>query len=380
VRRDWLLITLFGLTLVCLGAMVVWWTILINGAVSFEHQVTKSELSVSSYQLAAVLGGEPSEPILAEGLTDTLELVQCADDNLSDKIQLLPLHPDICIQPSGSTLADIQDRLARRHSMVMGEGVFLFGLLAMCCFMLYYLVAQKQRHAARMELFFHAATHEMKTPLTGIKTLLETLRARRVPEAERDNLLDLGLEGCHRLERRIENVLIAGGLRAGGKLVHVTSIDLIPLIGKYIDQRAHTLAGRPENIRLIEANTEALYVLADKDLLLVILNNLIDNGLKYGGPLPQVEIKVVSQDGTVQISVSDTGVGFDPKQADALFTPYRRAFNEGHTIKYGTGLGLSIARNLCEQMGGALMAHSDGLDCGATFTVTLRKTGKESRS
>ena len=375
MRRDWLLITLFGLTLVCMGAMVIWWTIFMNNAVVLEQRVAKSELLVSSYQQAVILGNNPLAPTL--GFSDTLELVDCVDGSANNAIELIPYHPETCIQPATSTIIEIQDRLARRHGMVTGEGFFLFGLIAVCSFMLYYLVGQQQRHAARMESFFHAATHEMKTPLTGIKTLLETLRARRVPEADRDKLLDLGLEGCQRLERRIENVLIAGGLRTGGQQVHVTSVDLKPLLSKYIDQRAHTLAGRPEDVRLIDSGGDDLLVLVDKDLLLVILDNLVDNGLKYGGPDPLVEITVTSQEHAVIISVSDQGIGFDPAQNDALFTPYRRALSEGHTIQHGTGLGLSIARDLCRQMGGSLEAHSDGLDSGATFTVTLLMADKE---
>ena len=356
-----------------MGALVTWWAIFMNEAVVLEQQVAKSQLRVSAYQQAVALGNLPVEPTLPEGLSDTLELIPCVDD----AIPLLPSHPRTCIQPAASKITEIEQRLARRHSMVMGEGIFLFGLLVVCSFMLYYLVGQKQRHATRMELFFHAATHEMKTPLTGIKTLLETLRARRVPEAERDQLLDLGLEGCQRLERRIENVLIAGGLRTGGQQAYMTSVDLTPLLSRYVEQRGHTLAGRPEEIRLTSPCKGDLSVLVDKDLLRVILDNLVDNGLKYGGPDPLVEITVVDQDRSVQILVSDQGVGFEPEQKEALFTPYRRALSEGHTSQHGTGLGLSIARDLCRQMGGALVAHSDGFERGATFTVTLCKADKE---
>ena len=363
-----------------MGALVSWWTIFMTDAVILEQQVAESELRVSAHRHAVELGNDPTSPILKEGLVSALELVRCSDDLPKEVVPLLPHHPKTCIQPSVIKRAEIQQRLERRQAMVMGEGIFLFGLLAVCSFMLYYLIGQKQRHAVRMESFFYAATHEMKTPLTGIKTLLETLRAGRVPEAERDKLLDLGLEGCQRLERRIENVLIAGGLQTGGQQAHITSIELTPLLDRYIKQRAHTLAGRPEDVQLTTTGEQDLTALADKAFLMIILDNLVDNGLKYGGPDPLVEISLASQGGSIQIVVSDQGIGFDPTQKEALFTPYRRALSSGHTTQHGTGLGLSIARDLCRKMGGDLIAHSEGLDSGATFTVTLRRADRELRA
>ena len=377
MRRDWLLIILFGLTLICMGALVSWWTILINEAVHLEQQVAKSELQMSAYQQAAILGADSTEPVLQGDLSDSLGLVGCVDNSETAPIKLLPHHPTVCVQPLASAITDIENRLSRRHAMVKGEGIFLFGLLAVCSLILYYFIGQKQRHASRMESFFHAATHEMKTPLTGIKTLLETLRARRVPDSEHDKLLDLGLEGCQRLERRIENVLIAGGLRTGGQQAHLTTVNLTALLSRYVDQRSRNLSGRPEGVYLASQADEEQLVLVDKDLLIVVMDNLVDNGLKYGGLEPRVEITVVEEESTVLISVSDQGVGFEPSHNEALFTPYRRALSEGHKNPHGTGLGLSIARDLCRQMGGDLVSHSDGLDSGATFTVTIRKTEKD---
>jgi len=261
--------------------------------------------------------------------------------------------------------------------MVFGEGVFLFLLLAICSFMLYTLMVEKQRHAERLESFFHAATHEMKTPLTGIKTLLETLRAGRIPDSERDKLLNLGLSGCHQLEHRIENVLIAGGLQAGQQKVNLSAIALAPLLTAFIEHRLNTLAGRQEEVRLSTPCDPALIIQVDPDLLRVVLENLVDNGLKYGGDNPLVEIAVAQCDGVIGIAVSDNGIGFDASVKEAIFTPYRRALSDGHKVHHGTGLGLSIARNLCRKMGGDLVAMSRGHNKGATFTITLQAATSE---
>jgi signal transduction histidine kinase len=358
-------------------AMVGWWTLFMANAVQIEQTVALSQLQVQAHRSAITLGQQQLAPQLEDTKhLDAMVLLPCKEAN-TEAVALVPHHPATCIQVQERVLNQIQERLTRRNDMVLGEGLFLFLLLAICSFMLYTLIAEKQRHADRMESFFHAATHEMKTPLTGIKTLLETLRAGRVPDSERDQLLSLGLSGCHQLEHRIENVLIAGGLQAGQQKVNLSPTTLAPFLAAFIDHRLHTLAGRSEDVRLSTPCDPELHIQVDPDLLRVVLENLVDNGLKYGGEKPVVEIAVAQCEEIVGIAVSDSGIGFESAVQEAIFTPYRRALSDGHKVQHGTGLGLSIARDLCRKMGGDLVAMSHGKNQGATFTVTLQAAPTE---
>ncbi len=127
-------------------------------------------------------------------------------------------------------------------------------------------------------------------------------------------------------------------------------------------------------------DTRGLEVLADPDMLRIVLENLVDNGLKYGGERPVVRLAVSAADGVVSVAVSDDGVGFDSHAADHLFVPFRRGLPDGHGVNHGTGLGLAIARDLCRRMEGDLVAHREGPDRGATFTLTLPIAPKERSS
>ena len=259
--------------------------------------------------------------------------------------------------------------------MVNGEGIFLLSLLLIFVFMLYYLIRQEQRHTKGMESFFHAATHEMKTPLTGITSLLETLRAGRVPQSEREHLLDLGLTNCHLLEHRIENVLIAGGLQTGRQRAYITPTALSPLLKAFVEHRRSMLTGRPEHISIKNENVDPEYKLyADPDLVRVALENLVDNSFKYGGDEPRVEIHVTCRDEYAHIAVKDWGIGFPNTLSKELFSPYRREMPNNVELQHGTGLGLSIARDLTRTMGGDIDAFSDGPGKGATFTIRLPLT------
>lgn len=75
----------------------------------------------------------------------------------------------------------------------------------------------------------------------------------------------------------------------------------------------------------------------------------------------------------LSISVIDTGMGFDPNQAEKLFTPFVRASDQQPDIQHGTGLGLAIARALARQMNGDILAESQGLGKGSRFSLILPK-------
>jgi histidine kinase len=185
-------------------------------------------------------------------------------------------------------------------------------------------------------------------------------------------LYGLGLKETRRLERMIENVLVAGRLRAERFDVQLTSVPLRPLLEEFVERRRLYRPDRPDALRLCwELKGEAGTVRADPAALRMIFDNLIDNAFKYGGEQPTIELHVVDQDGRIRVAVEDRGIGFPPDRAEDLFVPFRRALDSKGAVLPGTGLGLSIARTLARRMGGDLTARSDGPDRGSTFTVAL---------
>ena len=113
-------------------------------------------------------------------------------------------------------------------------------------------------------------------------------------------------------------------------------------------------------------------VLADPDALRVILENLTDNALKYGGKEPELTYTIAAADRHALITISDRGIGFNPASAGQIFEAYERLSEEQPQGKHGTGMGLYLSRRLARRMGGDLTAHSDGPATGASFTLSLR--------
>jgi signal transduction histidine kinase len=363
----------FMLALLALAALGAWWTVFIARAVQAERVAGLSELQHRAIETALRLGYRDQVPAgddLRPG--SELELLPCAAAVQDGAVPVAPKHAAFCVRPSSAAVARLDAKLDRRRFMVMGEGTFLFVLLGVCTVMLWVLLRQQGRNAERMESFFHAVTHEMKTPLTGIRSLIETLARGAVPEARRQRSLALGLENCERLEHAIENVLVAGALRAGQQQFHPVPLRLVPFLEEVAEHRRRSLPEQPEAVCVAEPEGgEDVRVRADPDMLRIVLENLIDNGLKYGGTPPAVEIRVRLDSGWASVDVLDRGVGFEPERAEDLFVPFLRALPQGHGVRHGTGLGLSLARDLCRRMGGDLRARSEGPGRGACFTVAL---------
>ena len=363
----------FMLALLALGALGAWWTVFIARAVQAERVAGLSELQHRAIETALRLGYRDQVPAgddLRPG--SELELLPCAEAVQDGAVPAAPKHAAFCVRPSSAAVARLDAKLDRRRFMVMGEGTFLFVLLGVCTVMLWVLLRQQGRNAERMESFFHAVTHEMKTPLTGIRSLIETLARGAVPEARRQRSLALGLENCERLEHAIENVLVAGALRAGQQQFHPVPLRLVPFLEEVAEHRRRSLPEQPEAVCVAEPEGgEDVRVRADPDMLRIVLENLIDNALKYGGTPPAVEIRVRLDSGWASVDVLDRGVGFEPERAEDLFVPFLRALPQGHGVRHGTGLGLSLARDLCRRMGGDLRARSEGPGRGACFTVAL---------
>jgi signal transduction histidine kinase len=219
-----------------------------------------------------------------------------------------------------------------------------------------------------MRAFIGSVTHEMKTPLAGIRNLLQTAAAGKLPEDRHEELMRMGLSETERLEHMIENVLIAGRLRSDHQPLQMTVTGLRDFFEGFLAHRRESMMQAQEVI--LDGDVPEVDVLVDPDALRVILENLVDNGLKYGGKDPRVTIGLCEKGDRVVVEVRDEGVGFEPSEAETLFAPFHRAMS-GSSSRHGTGLGLSIARTLARRMGGDLTAHSDGPGRGSRFEVIL---------
>jgi signal transduction histidine kinase len=128
---------------------------------------------------------------------------------------------------------------------------------------------------------------------------------------------------------------------------------------------------RRERIELATAVPEGLQVLADPVALDVVLRNLLENAFAAVGAVGGGSIRIEARalDGSVELLVRDSGVGFRPEDSTRMFEKFTRLHPGGGSSYYGTGLGLYIVERLMQLTGGRVSARSAGLGCGAEFVL-----------
>jgi signal transduction histidine kinase len=211
-----------------------------------------------------------------------------------------------------------------------------------------------------MSEFLRNAAHQLRTPLTGITSAVEMLQSgAKDRPAERELFLGHIATHAHRLSRLARGLLLLARTDAGESLP-VDFVELAPLIEQ--------VAGRVEpqlGVDLRAACPPGLAALAEPDLLQETLAALLENAVTHTRE-GEVRVTATQSDGTVAVSVADTGPGVLPEFRDRLFEPFFRLTPAGE----GYGLGLAIAAKAVAAMRGEIdVSSSPG--AGTTFTVRL---------
>jgi|SRR5688572_22539826 signal transduction histidine kinase len=276
---------------------------------------------------------------------------------------LLATQTDITAEQRDARLAELATRHERRTVMLVGESTMMALLLSGSLVLLFVLAQRRKQQREDMEKLLQFTSHEFKTPVAGVKGLLQSLALGSIPDDQRAELIQLGQHECDRLEHLAETILAYQRAMSREPREGVQPIDTQRFITDLLAHRARTAGG--SNVEL--ADIDAVQVLADRDGLRVILENLLDNAHKYGGG--SVRLAGAVRDGRWRLDISDQGRGFAPESAEKLFDLHNRGSGEG--VTHGAGLGLAIARQLARRMGGDITARSPGPGQGAVFSVLL---------
>jgi K+-sensing histidine kinase KdpD len=208
-----------------------------------------------------------------------------------------------------------------------------------------------------------AVGHDLRTPLSGIKAAVSSLRQQDVSwsPAEQDELLETIEESADRLDDLIANLLAMSRLQAGA-----LSVDARPIVLQEIVAKA--LVGVPAEIVAADVPDDLPLVIADPGLLERVIANLVDNARRFAPAGVPVRVTATSDGETARISVVDSGPGVPAADWERMFTPFQRLGD--HRSDSGVGLGLAIARGFSEAIGGSLVPSSTP-GGGLTMTVQL---------
>jgi len=244
---------------------------------------------------------------------------------------------------------------------------------------LFLLTFQDMTEARRMDRmrsdFVANASHELRTPLASLTGFVETLQgpAKEDPAA-RDRFLSIMLEQAERMSRLIEDLLSLSRLELRAHVSPSDRLDLVPLIGHVVDTLT-PLAGELGVTIGFSPPQAPVMVAGDRDELIQVFQNLVENACKYGQPGKVVDIVIEREGGPnrtpagmVDVSVRDYGPGIPPEHVPRLTERFYRVSVETSRMKKGTGLGLAIVKHILTRHRARLLVRSE-LGEGSVFTV-----------
>ncbi len=200
----------------------------------------------------------------------------------------------------------------------------------------------------------NSISHDLRTPLVSITGALTTLEEgdHRLDTSSQHSLIHTAREEADRLNRLVGNLLDMTRLEAGALKIKRKECDVEDLIGTAIGQMEERLAGRVVDVSVAQ-NTPPISV--DFVLIVHVLNNLLDNALKYSGNASALEVHAWLVGKDVQIAVMDRGIGIPKDDLDKVFDKFYRVQRPEQVM--GTGLGLAICKGIVEAHGGRVWAE-----------------------
>lgn len=254
-----------------------------------------------------------------------------------------------------------------RNIIVLGSAMLV--LIGALVFM--FRSAQKERALAERQAGFLAnVTHELKTPLAVMQAAGENLADGRVTDQNR-----LKNYGSHiyneavRLRKMIEKLLDVAKADAGQSLVEPKPINLAEKVQEYVGEQKKYIEKKGFTLQT-SIQDDLPLVMVDPTSFNTIINNLIDNAIKYSADEKFIHISLTTEQKNVVLQVEDRGIGMKKKVLGQIFEKFYRAEDTLTAKTKGHGLGLSIVRNLVEANGGAIKVTSQP-DSGSTFTISF---------
>jgi two-component system, OmpR family, sensor histidine kinase CiaH len=264
----------------------------------------------------------------------------------------------------------LEDEKKRKAAQYAGEGVIFLLLILGGAFFVYRAVRRQLRQGQQQQNFMMAITHELKTPIAVARLNLQTLQKHQLDAAQQQKLLRNTLEETNRLNALCNNLLLSSQIEAGGYRHTIEELDITALV----EECVHDFAKRFAERKLTVTNQpHHLFVNGDRFLLQIVINNLIDNALKYSPKEAPVAVSILAEAGDVVVQVADGGKGVEAADKGKIFNKFYRSGNMATKSAKGTGLGLYIVQKIMLLHKGQVSV-SDNHPVGTLFT--LRFTGQ----
>lgn len=227
--------------------------------------------------------------------------------------------------------------------------------------------------------FVARVSHELRSPLTPIRGLAQTLRLHdaQLTFERRQQVLDHLVERSDHLARLIDDLLLVTRVDTEDlhDLFHASTIPLGQVVADEVTRFCHL---HPRRVVDVDRPTAIVTALADPEHVARIVGAVLDNADRYSPASERVRVTVSEEPGGPVVRISDRGPGIPEEQRDAVFEPFHRLEDPLTMRTGGVGLGLFLARRLAELMGGALTLATPPDGVGTTLELRLPAGGRHS--
>lgn len=253
---------------------------------------------------------------------------------------------------------------------LLGSAILLFIMVG--CFYIAMMTILKQKKLAEIKNdFINNMTHEFKTPISTISLATQLIQEDTsvVDNGTIQRYLGIIKDENVRLGQQVERVLQTAQMEREEIVLKKKNVDVHALIEQVIEMNHPMLMAKNGTIQSV-FTTESAHVVIDEVHMSNVMNNLIDNAVKYSTDAPVIRIATSVDESGLHIQVSDQGIGMQKEVLSQVFEPfYRVPTGNVHNVK-GFGLGLSYVKKIVEAHGGSVYVKSQ-LGKGSTFEITI---------
>ncbi len=230
-----------------------------------------------------------------------------------------------------------------------------------------------------MEKFAADVAHEIKNPLTSVRSAIETVARVEEPEQQR-RLMAIVLDDVDRLDRLISDISEASRLDAELSRAETETVDLGRMLETLRDVHRATSDEEGARLELRLSDQEKLQVSGIEGRLVQVFRNLVNNAISFSPPDGTITLGAWREGSFVRITVEDQGPGLIEGKLDAVFERFYSERPKGEKFGTHSGLGLSISKQIIEAHGGNIWAeniYDDGRIAGARFSIALPVEGED---
>lgn len=258
-------------------------------------------------------------------------------------------------------------QVSSRIRMIISEGSVFLILVLIGIWQIRRSIRKDLKLSERQNNFLLSVTHELKTPLAANKLYIQTIQKRDLNKEQTDGLLKKSIEENTRLEHMINNILNASSLENNAFNIEKEEFDLVLLV-KSIQKRFETISNQKISTSF---SKDRIMLRADKFSIETIINNLVENAIKYSESNSLILIYASEKDTSIEFGVVDNGIGISKENKVNVFNKFYRVGNEEVRTQNGTGLGLFIVAELIRKHNGKITCF-DNNPKGTNFKITLQ--------